>query len=308
MNSIEYKEISLIQDMEYTATCNHIKLTEDGTHLISCGSYRPQIKIHELKELAMKLERHMDSEPIRLEILDTNHHKLAILRDDRTIEFHAKYGVHHKIRVPSLGNDLCLNKLKADLLICGYSNEIYRFNLQQGRFIKSYTTSLKKINSIKINPIHNLIGYVGDSKIEFIDPRNKNIIASIEMQFHELTKMAYSGNGINFCIGGSDNTNKNKVQMFDLRSKNPIKQNLHDTKISDVLFNGKNIISADRNNIKIWNSEEYALDIQTDGIINTLEVDKGILFVGYEGGPIKTYYSSILGGIPEWVECKSNLL
>ena len=40
----------------------------------------------------MKCERFVDAEVIRLQVLEDSYRKIALLRQDRTIELHAAYG------------------------------------------------------------------------------------------------------------------------------------------------------------------------------------------------------------------------
>lgn len=60
----------------------------------------PQVKCYELSQLAIKFERHMDSEIVDFQILEEDYSKMTFLCADRSVNFHAKYGFHHKIRTP----------------------------------------------------------------------------------------------------------------------------------------------------------------------------------------------------------------
>ncbi|KAI5583666.1 hypothetical protein BDE02_06G030300 [Populus trichocarpa] len=74
---------------------SRIKATPDGEFLIASGIYPPQIKVYELREFALKFERHFDSEIIDFQILDDDYSKLAFLCADRSVCLHAKYGKHY---------------------------------------------------------------------------------------------------------------------------------------------------------------------------------------------------------------------
>ena len=58
------------------------------------------MKCYELSQLAIKFERHMDSEIVDFQILEEDYSKMTFLCADRSVNFHAKYGFHHKIRTP----------------------------------------------------------------------------------------------------------------------------------------------------------------------------------------------------------------
>ncbi len=56
--------IELIQGFEFPEASNRIKTTRDGTHAISTGTYKPQIRVWDLDQLSMKFERHTDAENV----------------------------------------------------------------------------------------------------------------------------------------------------------------------------------------------------------------------------------------------------
>jgi ribosome biogenesis protein ENP2 len=58
---------------------------------------------------------------------------------DRNIEFHAQYGHHFKIRTPKVGRDLCYIKNTADLVVASTGNQLFRLNLEEGRFRSSWS-------------------------------------------------------------------------------------------------------------------------------------------------------------------------
>ena len=84
--------------------------------------------------MSMKCERGIDSEVIQFRALTPDYSKLVFLCVDRNIELHAQYGRHFKIRVPKFGRDMIYNPYTCDVLTVGASNEIYRLNLDLGRF------------------------------------------------------------------------------------------------------------------------------------------------------------------------------
>jgi ribosome biogenesis protein ENP2 len=67
--------------------------------------YPPQMRVFELSELTMKFKRHLDCEVIDFQILSEDYSKLAFLRADRTLEFHAKFGTYYKVRIPKVGTE-----------------------------------------------------------------------------------------------------------------------------------------------------------------------------------------------------------
>ena len=45
----------------------------------------------------------------------------------------------------------------ADLMFVGSSSQVYRLNLEQGRFLNSYKTNSPTLNAIDIMPGHSLV-------------------------------------------------------------------------------------------------------------------------------------------------------
>jgi len=102
------------------------------------------------------------------QILSDDFSKLVFLRTDRTIEFHAKFGHYYKTRLPKVrhdpqnffgpdwslttgqclqfGRDIAYHFPTCDLYTVGVTNEIYRLNLEQGRFLKPLESACPAIN------------------------------------------------------------------------------------------------------------------------------------------------------------------
>ena len=56
--------IELIQHFEFPEASIRIKSTRDGHHLIATGTYKPQMRVWDLDQLALKFERHADIENV----------------------------------------------------------------------------------------------------------------------------------------------------------------------------------------------------------------------------------------------------
>jgi len=69
-----------------------------------------------------------------------------LLLGDRNIELHAQYGRHYKTRIPKIGRDMVYLPATCDLVTVGAGNEIYRLNLEQGRFLGPLESSSPEIN------------------------------------------------------------------------------------------------------------------------------------------------------------------
>ncbi|KAH9318355.1 hypothetical protein KI387_020124, partial [Taxus chinensis] len=97
----EYRRrIDLIQDLNFNTASTRIKATPDGEYIIVSGTYPPQVKVYELRQLSLKFERHFVAEIINFQVLGDDYSKLAFLCADRSVCLHAKYGSHYSVRIP----------------------------------------------------------------------------------------------------------------------------------------------------------------------------------------------------------------
>jgi len=154
------RRITLLQDLEMPVASTKVRQSPDGKFLIVGGTYSPRIRCYELAEMSMKFERYLDSEVVDLLMLGDDYGKLAILGSDRTVMFHAPYGNHEKIRLPTFGRAMAYEKSTCDLMVVSSGKrvakgqtdamgEVYRFNLDEGRFSQpySFTSALKQRSS-----------------------------------------------------------------------------------------------------------------------------------------------------------------
>ncbi len=185
-----------------------IRQSPDGKYLIVGGTYSPRIRCYELMEMSMKFERYLDSEVVDICILGEDYGKLGILGSDRTVMFHAPYGNHEKVRLPTFGRAMAYERSTCDLMVVssgkrpsssaagGGGNgqpmgEVYRFNLDEGRFSMPYSfaSALKGIKAndelldkartmqvggscISISPTHSLTAIgAEDGTVRFWDNR-----------------------------------------------------------------------------------------------------------------------------------------
>jgi len=168
------RRVELLQDFEFPVAAQRIKASRDGKFIAAVGTYKPQIRMYELDQLSIKFERHLDHEIVDFQILSEDYSKLAFLLGDRTIEFHAQFGRYYKVRVPKPGRDLMYHPYSCDMYVCGSTSEIYRLNLDQGRFLAPLVSSCPGINVCGYDPVHSLLAFGGeDGVVECWDPRSK---------------------------------------------------------------------------------------------------------------------------------------
>ena len=247
------RRVDLIQDLEFPAGCGKMKQSKDGEFILATGLHPPQVRCYELKETSMKFSRVLEAEIVQFQILSEDYSKLAFMCDNRTVCIHAKFGAYHKFRIPSPGRDFCYNPETCDLLLCGATAEVFRFNLHEGRF----QTSLRAegggaggiggtgmeggVESCGISPIHGLFATCGaGGSLVCHDLRTRSAVATFDVSSSvgqpgvALTAMRFDESGYQLGVG----TAGGLVALYDLRSSKPlvVKDHLYDERIVDIKF------------------------------------------------------------------------
>ncbi|KAJ3169537.1 Nucleolar protein 10 [Geranomyces variabilis] len=322
----EYRRrIELIQDFEFPEASLRIKPTRDGQHIVATGVYQPQMRVFDLAQKSMKFDRHQDCENVQFEILSDDWTKTVMLQADRTIELHTQFGLHYKTRVPKFGRDLAYHYPTCDLMIAGASNEVWRLNLDQGRFLTSLQTECPAINVMHVNPAHQLFGFGGeDGRVEFWHPRERRRIGALDIgaavvkslgsasldAFPQITALKFADDGLTYAVG----TATGQVLTFDLRSASPmvIKDHQYGFPIKSLhMHSTGNVVSADTKIIKVWdkNTGKAFTSIEPPNDINDVCVwdNSGLVMVANEGVQIQTFYIPQLGPAPKWCSYLDNL-
>ncbi|KAK3074697.1 Small ribosomal subunit biogenesis [Teratosphaeriaceae sp. CCFEE 6253] len=136
--------IELLQDFEFEEASACVRVSEDGEWAMSTGTYKPQIHTHYLPHLSLSFARHTDTLNQTFILLSSDYTKSLHLQSDRSLEFHTAGGLHYRTRLPRYGRDLKYNKRTAEALVPAVGvnadghGEVYRLNLELGRFMKGY--------------------------------------------------------------------------------------------------------------------------------------------------------------------------
>lgn len=322
-NDADYmNRVELIQDFEFSEASNKIKVTPDGQFVMATGTYKPQIHVYDFSNLSLKFDRHTDSENVDFTILSNDWTKSVHLQNDRTIEFHTKGGIHYKTRIPKFGRTLSYNPSNCDLLIGASSNEIYRLNLEQGRFLNPFVLETEEgVNALDINPVHGLVSAgLEDGTVEFWDPRSrlraaKLYVADTLGEKTQITASVFRNDGLNFACG----TSSGKTLLYDLRAPTPsvVKDQGYGFDIKKIIWIDDNstdsnkIMTADKRIAKIWSridGKPYT-SMEPNVDINDVEYvkDSGMFFLANEGIPMHAYYIPNLGPAPRWCSFLDNI-
>jgi ribosome biogenesis protein ENP2 len=288
------------------------------------GTYKPHMRVYDFGEMSMKFERHTSAENVQFLLLSDDWTKSVHLQNDRSIEFHNQGGVQYNTRIPRFGRDLTYHYPSCDLYIAAAGEEVFRLNLEQGKFLNSVEVESAGdgVNCIEISPAHQLIGLGTEGgTVEFWDPRARSRagildVITAEVDSDAVTALAYRIDGLNFAVG----THSGQAMLYDLRSPRaylrkdqgyglPMK-NLAWVESRDGTESAK-ILSADGKIIKLWSvldgtpytSIEPPLDINDVCLVP----DTGLIFVANEGKPMHTYYIPQLGPAPRWCSFLDNL-
>lgn len=208
------------------------------------------------------------------------------LQSDRTVELHTQGGLHYKTRIPKFGRAVAYHYPSCDALISASGHEVYRLNLDQGRFLNPITLdadTVQGVNCIDVNPAHQLLafgteGWEGGEggMVDFWDPRSRSKLSSLRLPWSTLsppssllhtstiapsfavTALSSRSDGLSLAVG----TSTGHTLLYDIRSPRsyatkdqgyglPIKH------VSWVEGGAKMagdgiVISADKKVVKLW--------------------------------------------------------
>ncbi|XP_043533823.1 nucleolar protein 10 [Chiloscyllium plagiosum] len=317
------RRIELIQDFEMPTISTTIKVSRDGQYIIAAGTYKPRIRCYDAYQLSMKFERCLDSEVVTFEILSDDYSKIVFLQCDRYVEFQSQHGHYYRTRIPKFGRDFSYHYPSCDLYFVGASSEIYRLNLEQGRFLNSLQMDASQSNVCDINPAHYLFaaGTV-EGKVECWDPRTRNRVGILDCALSSVTTdteveglpsisaLKFKG-ALHMVVG----TTTGQVLLYDLRSSSPliVKDHHYGLPIKSIEFQEQLdlIISADSRIVKMWNQNTGKMftSIETEHEINDLCIypNSGLFFLANESPKMNTFYVPSLGPAPRWCSFLDNL-
>uniref|UniRef100_A0A669EZB0 Nucleolar protein 10 n=1 Tax=Oreochromis niloticus TaxID=8128 RepID=A0A669EZB0_ORENI len=308
------RRIELIQDFEMPTVCTSIKVSRDGQFILAAGTYKPRIRCYDTYQLSLKFERCLDSDVVAFDILSDDYSKLVFLHCDRYVEFHSQHGHYYKTRIPKFGRDFSYHYPSCDLYFVGASSEVFRLNLEQGRFLNSLQTDAVENNVCDINPIHHLFATgSSEGRVECWDPRVRNRVGKLDCALSTLPSI--SALKFNSSLTMAVGTSTGQVLLYDLRSSQPllVKDHLYNLPINSLNFHNQLdlVVSSDSKIIKIWNKDTGKLfsSVQPQTNINSVCVypNSGMLFTANEDPKMNTFYIPALGPAPRWCSFLDNL-
>ncbi|CAN6166404.1 unnamed protein product [Urochloa humidicola] len=319
------RRLDLIHDLRFETATTKIKLTPDDQYVIASGIYPPQVKVYELKELSMKFERHMISEIVNFQILGDDYSKLAFMCADRSVNLHAKYGSHYSLRIPRMGRDMAYDCWSCNLLCAASSPDLYRINLEQGRFLASLSSQSPAINAVTRSKIHGLVACGGeDGAVECFDMRKKSSVGRINIPAvspedydQEVTSLQFDEDqGYLMAVGSSTG----KISIYDLRMSSPlrVKDHMYGSPILNIKWHQTlnstepKLITADKHIVRVWdpNTGNNMTSIEPDGgAINDVCIfrNSGLMLLALDNSQIPAHFIPALGPAPKWCSHLDNL-
>ncbi|KAL6714240.1 Small ribosomal subunit biogenesis [Lecanora helva] len=289
-----------IEDFEYDESSQCVRVSDDGQWVMSTGTYKPQIHTHYLPHLSLSFARHTVSLNTTFLLLSSDYSKSLHLQSDRSIEFHTPLGCHYSTRLPRYGRDLQYEKRSTEALIPSVGlnengkGEVFRLNLEAGRFMRSYEIEVGgdslmpangsalqggittgSVNTAAIaEESHNLLAFgTSVGTVEFWDQRSRGCVGILQLPRQpdlidgnqETTALQFDRTGLGIATGSSTGL----IHLYDLRSPNPILKKdqgygypIHTLTYLDSSTNSQSvnaepkILSADKRIIKIWNRQD----------------------------------------------------
>jgi len=282
------------------------------------------MRVFEFAQMSMKFERHTLAENVNFLLLSDDWTKSVHLQNDRSVEFHNQGAVQYHIRIPKFGRDLQYHYPSCDLYIAAAGDEVYRLNLEQGKFLNSLEVESAQggVNCLDICPAHQLLGLGTDGgTVEFWDPRVRSRVGILDLSIQEsaadpITALSYRRDGLNVAVG----TYTGQTLLYDLRSPRPYlrKDQGYSLPIKTISWleshegaESSKILTADKKIIKIWSTTDGTPSTSIEPPLDINDVspvpNSGLLFVANEGKPMHTYYIPQLGPAPRWCSFLDNL-
>ncbi|CAH0516487.1 unnamed protein product [Peronospora belbahrii] len=315
------RRVELLQDCHFPAASQRVRMSSDGNYVVATGVYPPSVKVFDVRDLSLKFQRGLDAEVVQFDILSSDFGKLVFLQADRTLAFHAPYGLHYSMRIPKFGRDMMYHRENCELYVAASGSDVYRINLDQGRFVAplELESPSSAANVLHLNPIHQLIG-IGceDGVVEMFDSRNQHRVGSLNVAAHcasknsdkqlEVTALRFDDDGLTFGVG----TSEGQCLLYDLRSSRPLLEKTHQygLPIVNLQFHdyAQKVISSDAKVIKIWNRKDGAVftNIETPAevkdvcVVDGAQGKSGVLLVAGEQERVMSYYVPELGIASKW--------
>lgn len=213
------------------------------------------------------------------------------------------------------------------------NGEVFRMNLEVGRFMKSYqvdvgtddgvetglqgSIGVGSVNTAAVaESSHNLLAFgTSIGSVEFWDSRSKSRVAILGGQEGEITALDFNPSGLSLATG----TSNGLIKLFDLRSPKPLLQKDHGPgfPIKNLIHlttssQEKKVLSADKQMIKIWDELDGETWTSVEPLVDINFVtwckNTGMILTANEGKPLHSFFIPQLGPAPRWCSFLDNMV
>jgi len=266
----EYKKrVDVIQGLSFPTLSCVARFSPDLTYLAVAGSYPPMLKMFDLTQVSLKFQRNTTAELVDFHFLSDDYKKLVLVEADRYLEIHAQQGRIYKVRVPKAPRCSCFDPHVPQVLVAGSGPEMYRLDLQEGRFRTPWPAagyrhaeasgSFRAREEFGTNALcyseQTCLTFSGDSYgIGVYDARAKGGLVTSLFLGSDVTALALEPSGLLLAAGSADSD----ISLYDLRSSAPLAKYTHhsDLPINTLQFHEshgvRHLLSCDSRSIRIW--------------------------------------------------------
>jgi ribosome biogenesis protein ENP2 len=242
-------------------------------------------------------------------VLEDSYEKLVFACTDRNLEFHTKFGRHYKTRVPKIPRDLSFNRHQAVLSVGCSGDEVFRLDLEQGKFLAPFQTSSPDTNALAYNPRLSVLLAGGEQGVEIWDCRERKAIAVLGTG--EATALECDPGGLLFATGGP----LGQVAVWDIRHSRAVNQMQHPYReaVHSVKFHtrGRKVVSASRLVINLYHRDSGAFftSIEPKHMVNRIELapESGLILAAQETERVGAFFIPALDKAPSWLPYLDNM-
>ncbi|CAK5064802.1 unnamed protein product [Meloidogyne enterolobii] len=306
------KRVQLLQNLEMPSVSRTISFSSDGNYLFTTGSYKPTLKCFDLNELSLKFERGLDADVVKFQLLSDDYTKFILLEEERFVEFHTGYGRYFRLRIPHFGRDISFCREISEAYIAGCRNEIFRLNLELGRFHEPLYSQSESLTCCQFNDQHQLfVCGTTDGKVEAWDYRDRSRAAVLDCVLNKAIAMELDldsslcfKDALHLAVGLSNGY----ILLYDIRSSQPYLTKTHNFGLPitrlEFALNQEVVLSMDGRALKIWNEHngQPFTSIEPGSDLNDFAhyQNSGIIFFANDDPKIKQYFIPALGPAPKW--------
>ncbi|EJW87691.1 hypothetical protein WUBG_01401, partial [Wuchereria bancrofti] len=280
-------------------------------------TYRPVLKCFDVSDLSLKFSRGLDADVVKMAVLSEDYSKFVLLEEERYVEIHVAYGRYFRMRIPKFGHDMAFCHEVSDLYIVGNGSEIFRLNLEEGKFLAPLMTSSSSLTCCEFNRDHHLfICGTNDGRIEAWDHRDADRCGILDCALcfqtnnRQFQVFRFSSTTWTFCCTNYFYFCEPSLQvlLFDIRSNKPLLIKDHQTGLPvnkiDFVPEHNLVLSMDMRLLKIWEEtggKPFAAIEPGSNLSDFCRYpDSGLLFFANETPKMLQYFVPAIGTAPKW--------